>query len=71
MASFLISSLRRSWAGTSSRPPRSRTRCANIIWLQQQLRATDADLDRRITKILAWKEKANLLKSVPGGESLR
>lgn len=38
----------------------------HIEWLERQLRITDRDLDQAIKKSVIWKEKVDLLKSVPG-----
>jgi transposase len=38
----------------------------HIDWLQRQLRITDCDLDQAIKNTPVWKEKVDLLKSVPG-----
>jgi transposase len=38
----------------------------HIDWLQRQLRITDRDLDRTIKNTPLWKEKVDLLKTVPG-----
>jgi transposase len=38
----------------------------HIKWLERQLRITDHDLDQAIKNSPVWKEKVDLLKSVPG-----
>jgi len=39
---------------------------AHIKWLQRQLHITDYDLDQTIKNSPVWKQKVDLLKSVPG-----
>lgn len=39
---------------------------AHITWLQQELAQIDSDLDRTIRESPVWREKAQLLRSVPG-----
>jgi len=38
----------------------------HIEWLERQIRIIDSDLDNRIRKSPIWREKDNLLQSVPG-----
>jgi transposase len=50
-------------------PPSKRVRTAigkTIKWLQKQLEETDNDLDSAIKGSSAWREKDDLLRSVPG-----
>ena len=50
---------------TPSRPVKTEI-SEHIEWLQRQLRITDRKLDQSIKSSSAWKEKVDLLKSVPG-----
>lgn len=50
---------------TPSRPVKSEI-SEHIEWLQRQLRITDRKLDQSIKNSPVWKEKVDLLKSVPG-----
>jgi transposase len=50
-------------------PPSKRVRTAigkTIKWLQKQLEETDSDLDNAVKGSPIWREKDNLLRSVPG-----
>ena len=50
-------------------PPSKRVRTAigkTIKWLQKQLEETDSDLDNAVKGSPLWREKDNLLRSVPG-----
>ena len=50
-------------------PPSKRVRTAigkTIKWLQKQLEETDSDLDDAVKGSPLWREKDNLLRSVPG-----
>jgi transposase len=50
-------------------PPSKTVRTAigkTIKWLQKQLEDIDDDLDSAVKKSSAWREKDNLLRSVPG-----
>jgi transposase len=50
---------------TAVKPVRERIR-AHVSWLEQELDSTDKDLDRAIRGSPLWREKDDLLKSVPG-----
>ncbi|HEY5090858.1 MAG TPA: IS110 family transposase, partial [Polyangia bacterium] len=50
---------------TPSRPVKNEI-SEHIEWLQRQLRIADRKLDQSIKNSPAWKEKVDLLKSVPG-----
>jgi transposase len=39
---------------------------ASIDWLKKQLAKVDGDLDRTVRKSAVWREKEDLLRSVPG-----
>jgi len=39
---------------------------AHVIWLKAQIKSTDGDLDGRLRESAVWREKDNLLQSVPG-----
>ena len=52
-------------AATLSRPVKIEI-SEHIEWLQRQLRITDRKLDQSIKNSSVWKEKVDLLKSVPG-----
>ena len=50
-------------------PPSKRVRTAigkTIKWLQKQLEDIDTDLDKAVKKSPVWREKDDLLRSVPG-----
>jgi transposase len=53
----------------SAEPPSKRVRTdigKTIKWLQKQLEDIDADLDKSVKQSPAWREKDDLLRSVPG-----
>jgi transposase len=53
----------------SAAPPSKRVRTAigkTIKWLQAQLEEIDSDLDKTVRGSPAWREKEDLLRSVPG-----
>ena len=53
----------------SAAPPSKRVRTAmgrTIKWLQAQLEEIDSDLDKTVRSSPAWREKEDLLRSVPG-----
>lgn len=53
----------------SAAPPSKLVRTAigrTIKWLQKQLEDIDSDIDDAVTKSSAWKQKDDLLRSVPG-----
>ena len=53
----------------SAAPPSKRVRTMigrTIEWLQKQLEDTDRDLDKAVMSSPAWREKDELLRSVPG-----
>lgn len=53
----------------SAAPPSKRVRTAigkTIKWLQKQLEEIDSDLDDAVRGSAAWREKEDLLRSVPG-----
>lgn len=53
----------------SAEPPSARVRTAigrTIKWLQKQLEEIDSDLDQAVRNSPAWREKDDLLRSVPG-----
>lgn len=53
----------------SAAPPSKRVRTAigkTIKWLQKQLEEIDSDLDGAVKSSAAWREKEELLRSVPG-----
>jgi len=53
----------------SAAPPSKRVRTAigkTIKWLQKQLEEIDSDLDGAVRGSAAWREKEDLLRSVPG-----
>lgn len=50
---------------TAVKPVRERIR-AHIAWLKEELDDTDRDLDRAVRGSSLWREKDDLLKSVPG-----
>jgi transposase len=52
--------------GTTPSPRVKKDISEHIEWLQRQLRITDRDLDKTIQSSPVWKEKVDLLKSVPG-----
>jgi len=39
---------------------------AHVAWLDKQLKINEYDLDQAVRQTPAWREKADLLKSVPG-----
>ena len=39
---------------------------AHVLWLSQQLAELDRDLDRTLRASPAWREKEELLRSIPG-----
>jgi transposase len=51
--------------GTARPPVRDRLR-AHIAWLGQELADLDADLARRVQQSPVWREREDLLRSVPG-----
>ena len=57
-------------AGRTKEPITNRTVKKEIVshikWLERQLHITDYDIDQAVKNSPAWKEKADLLLSVPG-----
>ena len=61
----MITAERNRLGATPSQPVKSEI-SEHIEWLQRQLRITDRKLDQSIKNSSVWKEKVDLLKSVPG-----